>query len=60
VGGGVTNKEVTEKNEADLIPRGVTWIRDAVVAFEPAENRVRLAVIDLWAMTTWLFVRAFR
>ena len=42
VGGGVTNKEVTEKNEADLIPRGVTWIRDAVVAFEPAENRVRL------------------
>jgi sulfide:quinone oxidoreductase len=42
VGGGVTNKEVTEKNEADLIPSGVTWIRDAVVGFEPAENRVRL------------------
>jgi sulfide:quinone oxidoreductase len=42
VGGGVTKKEVTEKREADLIPRGVTWIRDAVVAFEPAENRVRL------------------
>jgi sulfide:quinone oxidoreductase len=42
VGGGVTNKEVTEKREADLIPRGVTWIRDAVVTFEPAENRVRL------------------
>jgi sulfide:quinone oxidoreductase len=42
VGGGVTNKEVTEKNEADLIPPGVTWIRDAVIAFEPAENRVRL------------------
>ena len=42
VGGGVTKKEVTEKREADLIPHGVTWIRDAVVAFEPAENRVRL------------------
>jgi len=42
VGGGVTKKEVTEKREADLIPRGVTWIRDAVIAFEPAENRVRL------------------
>src|SRR5260221_227757 len=41
VGGGVTKKEVTEKREADLIPRGVTWIRDAVIAFEPDENRVR-------------------
>ena len=42
VGGGVTKKEVTEKREADLIPRGVTWIRDRVIGFEPAENRVRL------------------
>lgn len=42
VGGGVIKKEVTEKREADLIPKAVTWIRDRVVAFEPAENRVRL------------------
>src|SRR6266478_100840 len=42
VGGGVTNKEVTEKNEVDVIPRGVTWVRDAVVGFEPAQNRVHL------------------
>jgi sulfide:quinone oxidoreductase len=42
VGGGVTKKEVTEKREANLIPRGVTWIHDRVVALEPAENRVRV------------------
>ena len=42
VGGGVTKKEVTEKREADLIPKGVTWIHDRVFAFEPAENCVRL------------------
>lgn len=35
VGGGVFPKEVSERPEADYIPDGVTWLRDAVVAFEP-------------------------
>jgi sulfide:quinone oxidoreductase len=35
VGAGVMPKELTERAEADYIPDGVTWIRDAVTAFEP-------------------------
>jgi len=35
VGGGVIAKEATERAEADYIPDGVSWIRDAVAAFEP-------------------------
>lgn len=35
VGGGVIAKEATERAEADYIPDGVTWIRDAIAAFEP-------------------------
>jgi len=40
VGGGIFPKERSERNEAKLIPRGVTWVRDAVTGFEPEENRV--------------------
>ncbi len=40
VGGGIFPKERSERNEATLIPRGVTWVRDAVTGFEPEENRV--------------------
>lgn len=40
VGAGVVSKEVTERAEADYIPEGVTWIRDAVTAFEPEVNAV--------------------
>ena len=43
VGAGVFDKEVTERPEADYIPKGSTWIRDRVVAFEPDTNRVELA-----------------
>jgi sulfide:quinone oxidoreductase len=35
VGAGVVPKEATARPEADYIPDGVTWIRDAVQAFEP-------------------------
>ena len=38
VGGGVFPKEVTERREADYIPPGVTWHRDAVTEFHPEEN----------------------
>ena len=35
VGGGAYNIEDTIRNEADFIPRGATWIKDAVVAAMP-------------------------
>ncbi|MGE3769263.1 MAG: FAD-dependent oxidoreductase, partial [Kofleriaceae bacterium] len=38
VGAGVVSKESTERAEADFIPDGVTWIRDAVASFEPEVN----------------------
>ncbi len=40
VGGGVFRKEITERAEADYIPAGVTWIREAVAAFEPDHKAV--------------------
>ncbi|MGN6106193.1 MAG: FAD-dependent oxidoreductase [Kofleriaceae bacterium] len=40
VGAGVMAKQVTERAEADYIPDGVTWIRDAVAAFEPESNAI--------------------
>ncbi len=40
VGAGVVTKESTERPEADYIPDGVTWIRDAVAAFEPDANAI--------------------
>lgn len=43
VGGGVFPKEVSERDEADYIPKGVTWIRDAVSAFDPDANTVTTA-----------------
>jgi sulfide:quinone oxidoreductase len=40
VGGGVFDKKVTEHDEAPYIPRGVSWIRDAVVQMCPDEDTV--------------------
>lgn len=40
VGAGVMAKEVTERPEADYIPDGVTWLRDAVAGFEPESRRL--------------------
>jgi len=42
VGGGVGTREETEREEASLIPAGVTWVHDAVEALEPDDDRVRL------------------
>lgn len=41
VGAGLASKEVTERAEASVIPRSVTWIRDAVVEFLPEQNAIR-------------------
>lgn len=41
VGGGLARKEATERPEASVIPRKVTWIRDAVAEFLPDQNALR-------------------
>ena len=40
VGGGLFTLEQTRRNEASLIPAGVTWIREGVAGFDPAKNNV--------------------
>ncbi len=47
VGGGVFDREVTERDEADLIPDDVTWIREKAKTFEPEKNQVTLANGDV-------------
>lgn len=38
VGGGVFPKEESMRDEADFIPAGTTWIRDAVTTLDPDNN----------------------
>ncbi|MEW6297874.1 MAG: FAD/NAD(P)-binding oxidoreductase [Thermodesulfobacteriota bacterium] len=38
VGGGVFPKEASEREEASVVPPGVTWMRDAVTEFDPENN----------------------
>ena len=40
VGGGVFPREDSARDEADCIPAGVTWIRDAAIAVDPEARRV--------------------
>ena len=42
VGGGVCEKEVTERSEASVIPERAEWVRDAVAKFDPKQNEVGL------------------
>jgi sulfide:quinone oxidoreductase len=42
VGGGVFEPGVTARTMASLIPRGVSWIKAAVAAFEPGNNALVL------------------
>jgi len=42
VGGGIFKAAQTAKTMGSLIPRGVTWIKSAVAAFEPQNNAVIL------------------
>lgn len=41
VGAGLARKESTQRPEAAVIPRGVSWIRDAATEFVPSENLIR-------------------
>lgn len=40
VGGGLFDRRASERAEASLIPKGATWVRDAVSEFRPDENAV--------------------
>ncbi|MFD3274361.1 FAD/NAD(P)-binding oxidoreductase [Paenibacillus dendritiformis] len=40
VGGGVMRKEVTERDQQSLIPKGADWLQEAVAHFHPDENRI--------------------
>ncbi len=40
VGAGVYNIQDTEKSQEDFIPENASWIKDAVVSFDPEQNRV--------------------
>lgn len=43
VGAGVFTRRQTEREERSLIPKGVTWIKAAVSAFDPDSNLVRMS-----------------
>jgi len=43
VGGGIFPREDSERNEADFIPPGATWIQDAVATIDPVAHTVRTA-----------------
>ncbi len=42
VGGGFYDIHDTEKTEAEVMPKGVNWIKKAVANFQPNENKVTL------------------
>tara|TARA_R110000868_G_scaffold58122_2_gene179368 strand:- start:17882 stop:19564 length:1683 start_codon:yes stop_codon:yes gene_type:complete len=42
VGGGIFDASTTAKTMGSLIPKGVTWIKSAVAAFEPGDDAVIL------------------
>jgi sulfide:quinone oxidoreductase len=42
VGGGVVPKEQSRRREADVLPKQVAWIRQAVSSFDPAASAVTL------------------
>lgn len=43
VGGGAYDVKATVRNEADFIPKGATWIKDAAATFDPDNNKVTCA-----------------
>lgn len=43
VGGGVFPRERSEREEADLIPQGATWIQDRVGSFDPDRDALTTA-----------------
>jgi len=56
VGGGIFNAPDTCRSMASVMPKGVTWIREAVATFQPESNQVTL--VDGTAVTYALLVVA--
>ena len=56
VGAGLAKKEATEHTEASVIPRRVTWIRDAVAEFLPDQNTIQTRVGGKTKGTFYFFV----
>ena len=42
VGGGIFDAKSTHRKTQDLIPKGVSWVRNSVSSFTPADNTVTL------------------
>lgn len=42
VGGGVFDKKISERDEADYIPSGVAWVQERAAGFDPEQNTVVL------------------
>jgi len=40
VGAGIFNKAKTVRQESSVIPKGATWVKDAVTGFFPESNNV--------------------
>lgn len=40
VGAGCAKRETTKRSQASVMPKGVTWIKDAASAFDPENNSV--------------------
>lgn len=43
VGGGIFDASSTRRQMKNLIPKGVTWVKQEVVGFRPADNEVQLS-----------------
>jgi sulfide:quinone oxidoreductase len=43
VGGGLAKADQTERSEAKVMPKGVTWIRKSAAAFHPDDNAVEMS-----------------
>lgn len=46
VGAGIVPKEASERSQASVMPKGVTWIRDRVQDIDADHNQVTLATGD--------------
>jgi NADPH-dependent 2,4-dienoyl-CoA reductase/sulfur reductase-like enzyme len=54
VGGGVFDRSISRRPEADYIPTGARWIKDRVVSFEPERREIgfRCVRADLFLLFT--------
>lgn len=43
VGGGAAKRETSRRSQASVMPKGVTWVKQAATGFDPDNNAVELA-----------------